>query len=340
MKYNLKNEPITVEVVRGTMVESRHRVHAVIVNAIGDVIHHWGDPDMAFYPRSAIKPLQALPLLVTGAAEAFNLTDEEVAFAASSHSSAPAHLMALEAWFDRVGLSADNLECGAHLPYDEEAAHAMLRQGETPHRGHNNCSGKHAGFLTTACHLGEDLRGYIQADHPVQQRMYQILSEMGEADLTSTARGIDGCGIPIYGMPLKAMALGMAKLADPSGLKGVTATAAKRVTASMAKHPYMVAGRARFDTVAMQSGKGLFSTKGGAEAAQAAILPSLGLGIALKCEDGAKRAADTAIANILDFLGLLDDRMKADLADFLEMPIVNVGGSHVGTVRMAEGWSF
>ena len=340
--------PAVIEVTRGTLIESRHHVHAVVVDASGAVVHAWGDVDLEIFPRSAIKPLQTLALIETGAADHWRLTDERIALACASHSGSAGHIMAVEAWLDDLDMGEDDLECGAHMPTDEPAAHRLIKQGAAPTRLHNNCSGKHAGFLATALHMGEDTHGYTGADHPVQQRLYQALMEMGGADLTGTGRGVDGCGIPVYGMPLAALARAMAKMADPAtaGLGAVRTAAAQRIVASMAKHNFMVSGRGRLDHAAMTAGIGVakrtgapvFATKTGAEAVHAAILPGRGLGVAVKAEDGAKRASDTMMAHLLNFLGAFDDGARADLAPFLETTVVNAEGAPVGAVRPAPGW--
>ena len=345
-KSILSSDPIILEVHRGTMVESRHRCHAVICNAVGDVVHAWGDTTLSIFPRSAIKPMQALALIETGAAQHFHLNDERIALAAASHAASQAHVMAVEAWLQDLGLGEAHLECGAHMPYDDRAAHGMIKRGEAPCRLHNNCSGKHTGFLATALYMGEDTRGYLAIDHPVQRRLYQALSELADADLGETARGVDGCGIPVYGMALKGLALAAARMADPSGLGTVRQLAAARIVTAMAKHNFMVSGRGRFDTVAMtagagvaqRTGAGLFATKAGAEAVHTAILPDLGLGVAIKIEDGAKRASDAMMAHLLKFLGVLDDAAVDQLTGYLAMPITNAAGDRVGTVRPQEGW--
>jgi L-asparaginase II len=343
----ISDAPVTVEVTRGTLVESRHRVHAVVCDGSGAVVHAWGAPEMEIYPRSAIKPLQTLALIETGAADRWRLTDERIALACASHSASEAHNMAVEAWLDDLGLSEGDLECGAQMPADELAARALIRRGAQPTRIHNNCSGKHAGFLATALHMGEDTHGYIGHDHPVQQRLYAVLSEMGGADLSETARGVDGCGIPVYGMPLAALARAMARMADPAAsLTGVRAQAAERIVQSMAKHNFMVSGRGRLDHAAMSAGIGVakrtgakvFATKTGAEAVHAAILPEQGLGVAVKAEDGTKRASDTLMAHLLNFLGALDGGGRSDMAPFLETTILNAAGEPVGAVRPEAGW--
>ena len=413
-------QPLTVEVTRGDMVESRHRAAAVVMDGAGKTPHSWGDVGRLVYPRSAIKPLQTLALIETGAVEHFRLSDAEIALASASHNGTPAHTGAVDGWLARVGLSERDLECGAHPPMDEEAARDLVRAGRAPGPLHNNCSGKHAGFLTTARHMGEPTAGYVKAGHPVQERLKEILGQMGGADLAraptgidgcgipvygmalaglarallragktpgpvcnncsgkhagflTTARhfkeptkgysgighpvqtrlrkilvemggadlraaptGIDGCGIPVYGMPLSAMARALARMADPAGLGEKRRAAARRIVAAMTAHPDLVAGPGRFDTLAMQAAPGAFAVKGGAEGVYAAILPSLGLGVALKIDDGAKRAAEVAMAAILNSLGVLSDKQALEL---LEAPVLNAAGSKVGVVRMEAGWN-
>ncbi len=328
------NNPLTIEVTRGDMVESRHTGACVVVDADGGIVHAWGDQDRIVYPRSSIKPLQTLALIETGTAEAYRITDAELALASASHGATSEHVDGVGAWLKRIGLGPDDLECGGHDPTDLGAAKALVLAGEQPGRIHNNCSGKHTGFLATALHLGEPTKGYMDPGHPVQDRMFDLLSEMGGADLSHAPRGVDGCGIPVLGMPLIAMALAMARMADPKDLSPDRAAAAKRVFQAMTAHPRLVAGPGRFDTLAMEEGMkscgGAFVVKTGAEGMYAGVLPGLGLGIALKIDDGAKRASETAMAAVLDLLGVLE--LKA------ETPVLNAAGDSVGVVRMGDGW--
>ena len=330
------NKPLTIEVTRGAMVESRHRGAAIVADARGRTRRAWGDAERLIYPRSAIKPLQALALVESGAADEFAVSESELALAAASHGATPRHTEAVLGWLKRLGLSEQDLECGGHPPIDEETAQALLRAGKTPGPVCNNCSGKHAGFLTTARHFKEPTKGYSGIGHPVQTRLRKILVEMGGADLRAAPTGIDGCGIPVYGMPLSAMARALARMADPAGLGEKRRAAARRIVAAMTAHPDLVAGPGRFDTLAMQAAPGAFAVKGGAEGVYAAILPSLGLGVALKIDDGAKRAAEVAMAAILNSLGVLSDKQALEL---LEAPVLNAAGSKVGVVRMEAGWN-
>jgi hypothetical protein len=224
-----KPNPILIEVLRGTMVESRHCGAAAIVDAEGRVVAAWGDIERPVYARSAIKPLQALPLIETGAADRFELGDEEIALACASHSGEPEHVQHVERWLARIGLTPDDLECGAHAPFNEEASVTLLRGGTAASALHNNCSGKHTGFLTTAVHLGVGTRGYIQPDHPVQRYWQEVLAQMSGVDLAPAPAGIDGCGIPVRGLSLRATAAAMAQLAAPVRLAPVRAAAAGRV---------------------------------------------------------------------------------------------------------------
>jgi len=331
--------PLIVEVTRGTLVESRHACLAVIADSSGNIIESWGETAREIYPRSAIKPLQAVPLITTGAADALNVSTAETALACASHLGEPMHRDAVAAWLARIGLGADDLECGVHAPRDTDAAAAVIRDGTALDRVFNNCSGKHSGFLSTALHLGEPTAGYTDADHPVQQRLNALLSNLGGTDLSATARGIDGCGIPVIGMPLAALARAMARLADPATLDGQQTGAAERIVAAMTTHPELVRGTHGFDTAVMRAGRGRFATKTGAEGVHIAIIPERKLGIALKVEDGASRASGMALCGLLDHLGLLDDQARAELKDLRQVPIPNAAGKIVGGLRMADGWA-
>ena len=330
--------PILVEVSRAETVESHHRGTAVVARADGTVVASWGGVAAPVFPRSAAKPLQALPLIETGAAERFGVSDQEIALACASHRGEPVHTRAVAAWLRRMGLSAEDLECGASPPRDEETAMAMMYAGQFPSPLHNNCSGKHTGFLATALHMGEKTAGYIQPGHPAQKRWRGVLQEMGGEALAEAAAGIDGCGIPVVTMPLAALARAMACLADPSGLPAARRRAARRVIAAMTAHPYLVRGRGSFDTLAIKAGAGALVVKTGAEGVHAAALPGPGLGVALKIDDGAKRAAETAMAALLVHLGVVDEKAKAALAPILARPVKSFAGTSVGCVRPAKGW--
>ncbi|HWU00477.1 MAG TPA: asparaginase [Terriglobales bacterium] len=333
--------PVLVEVVRGQMVESRHRATVAIVDAAGHVVGSWGDIEQPLYGRSAIKPLLALPLIESGAADAYGLSTAEISLATASHNGEKRHTETVTAWLHRVGLTVDDLECGPHYPYDEPTAQAMWAHGEPKTRAHNNCSGKHAGFLSTAKHLGEPTKGYIQYEHPVQQRLLGVLEQMSGCELGSVPRGIDGCGIPVIAIPLGNTALAMARLADPSDLPEKRAKAATRILDAMMADPFMVAGSGRFCTTVMQAtGTKAAAIKVGAEGVYAGALPELGLGVCIKVEDGTGRAAEVVMGRVLRHLKVIDEALEMKLHDVLTPPVKNWAGAQTGQIRPAADCPF
>jgi L-asparaginase II len=331
--------PVAVEVTRGGVVESRHRASAAVVDAGGKIMRQWGDIGQAVFARSAIKSLQALPLIESGAAEAYDLGDGEIALACASHGAESFHTEAVAAWLARIGLTEADLECGAHLPIHQPTLESLLRGGGFPDQTHNNCSGKHLGFLTTARHLGEPTEGYIGADHPVQRRVIETLAEMSGYDLSRAAKGADGCGIPTLAIPLTGIATAMARFADPSALSPDRSAAVKRIAAAITARPEMVAGTGRFCTSLIRESHGSILAKTGAEGVYAVALPALGLGVAVKVDDGASRAAQVAVAAVLRAIGAIDEELEQTLADFLIAPIHNRADLRTGEVRPADGWA-
>jgi len=327
--------PIEIDVWRGDLIESRHRVHGAVVDAHGGVIAAWGDYEAPIYGRSAIKPLLAILLVESGAAERFNLTDREVALACASHSGEPGHVEAVVAWLTRVGLSIDDLECGPQAPSYEPALRAMLEARVTPTRAHNNCSGKHSGFLTAAKHLGFPTKGYIQYEHPVQQRLIGILEQMSGFQLTGVPRGVDGCGIPTIAFPIAHHAFAMAQLADPHHLPEARAAACHRIAKAMMTEPWYVAGTGRFCNAVMDVTGAKAAIKGGAEGVHMGALPEHGIGICLKVADGAGRASEVAMGAVLRHLNVIDDATEAKLHAALEPEIKNWAGTITG--RIAPG---
>ncbi len=332
--------PTVVEVTRGNMVESRHRAAFAVSDPQGRIVLQGGDTENPVFARSAIKPLQALALVESGAAEAFGLGDAQVALACASHGGEPRHVEAVVAWLERIGCSVDDLECGAHLPYHEASAMTLLRGGGEPTKAHNNCSGKHSGFLSVARHLGHPTCGYIKYEHPVQQRVLGIVEAMTGLDLGAAPRGIDGCGIPVVGIPLKNMALAMARLANPGDQPEARQAACARVRRAMAAEPLMVAGSGRFCSIVMQVTGERVLIKTGAEGVYCGSLPGLGLGIALKVDDGAGRASEHLMGQILRDLGALNEDDCRKLKDSLEPHLRNRAGTEVGVIQKAADAPF
>jgi len=331
-----QNSKFTVEVTRGSMVESRHYGIGVVINHLGHIQQSWGDPDQLIYPRSSIKPIQTLALIETGAADQYQLTDAEIALASASHSGSQSHVIAVEKWLKRIGLSADDLECGAHPPFGDLENQVFYQTDIPLSKLHNNCSGKHAGFLTTALTMNEPIFGYSKPEHPVQQRLIKILQDMGDTDLSNNPRGIDGCGIPVIAMPIQSMALALARMANPEHLSPARNAACKHIIQAIGKYPENVAGIGRFDTTIMQITGGQNVVKGGAEAVYGAIIPALGVGVALKIEDGGRRASEVIMAAILDRLGLFDDLPEKTRKNLLNVPVTNAAGDHAGVIKMGN----
>jgi L-asparaginase II len=335
----MSETPVLVELWRGGLVESRHRGSAAVCDEAGRVVMAWGDAALPVYARSALKPLQALPLVASGAADAFGLRDAELALACGSHHGEPAHVERVASWLARIGCHESDLECGAHRPIDQAAAEALVRASEAPSALHNNCSGEHAGFLTTARHLGELTRGYIAAEHPAQRRVIAAVEAMSSLDLSHTPRGTDGCGIPVVAIALSGLARAMARMADPRDVPPGLAAASRRLMAAMAAEPLMVSGSTGFATALLRAAGAEVCAKPGAEGVYAAALPRLKLGLALKIEDGAGRASEVALGAILTRLGALEADAPAALAERFRPPVRNVAGAMVGEIRPAAAFA-
>lgn len=330
-------DPVLVEVTRGGRVESRHAGAFAVVDAEGGVVLSAGDIERPVFPRSAVKVIQALPLVESGAADRFGLDDEALALACASHGGEPRHATVAARMLAAAGQGVAQLECGAHWPSHAGAARALACTGAEPSALHNNCSGKHAGFVCLACGTDTAPAGYIQPGHAVQRQVKAALEEVTGFRLEEGSHGIDGCSIPTYAIPLRALALGFARIGTGHGLEPVRAAAAARLRAAVAAHPFMVAGSERFDTRVMEALGARAFVKVGAEGVFCAALPELGLGVALKCDDGASRAAEVVMAGLLRRLLPLGEAEEAVLAPLAAPVLRNWNGLEVGRMRLAEG---
>ncbi len=328
--------PVLVELTRGGELESWHRGAIAIADASGRLVWSAGEVDRPIFARSALKMLQALPLVETGAAETFGVSDRELALACASHSGEPFHVETVAAWLQRIDCDETCLACGAHMPGNEVASRALIREGRAPSRLHNNCSGKHTGFLTVARHLGVGSEGYEQPDHPVQRLALGAIAEMCGLDPAAMPIGIDGCTAPAAATPLRGLATAMARLADPSGLSPGRAEAARRLYAAVRANPLYVAGTGRACTALIEAAGGAATVKTGAEGAFVAVLGARGLGVALKIDDGAGRASETVIAAILGALGVVD-RDDPGMAALIDAKVIDTTGRIVGA-RRPSGW--
>jgi L-asparaginase II len=322
--------PVLVEVTRGARVESRHRGAVAVCDADGALVWAVGDVDAPVFPRSAVKALQALPLVESGIADRLGLAAPELALACASHSGETAHVAAAAAMLAKAGRDVGALECGAHWPTNAAAARALAQTGARPSALHNNCSGKHAGFICLSCGIGADPRGYVGADHIVQREVKAALEGLTGASLDADRCGTDGCSIPTYAVPLRALALGFARFGSGAGMASARAAAAARLRAAVAAHPFMVAGTGRFDTAVMSLLGARVFTKTGAEGVFCASFPDLGLGAALKCDDGAARAAEVIMACVIGGSLALPPREEQSLSTFMRPVLRNWNGIDTG----------
>jgi L-asparaginase II len=337
--------PTLVEVLRGEYVESRHVGAVAVLDADGGVLIEIGNIDRAVFPRSAVKVLQALPLIASGAADHLQLSDAELALACASHGGEVLHTSSVEAMLAKAGLTSDSLECGAHWPRNEDAVRALAARGDQPSPLHNNCSGKHAGFLCLACemagttlNLRQYAAGYVQPEHPVMREVTAALEAATGASLAHAPRGTDGCSIPAYAIPLRRLALAFARVGSGVGLAPDHARAAQRLRRAVANAPFMVAGSGRMDTRVMERlGERVFM-KVGAEGMYCAALPELGLGVAIKIDDGNNaRAAEVVMATVIEALLPLADDEASFLRGFSDCTLRNCNGIAVGALRASDG---
>jgi L-asparaginase II len=337
--------PILVEVLRGGHIESRHAGTVAVLDVDGGVLVAIGDIERAVFPRSAVKVLQALPLVASGAAEHLQLTDAELALACASHGGEALHASTAAAMLAKAGLTSDCLECGTHWPYNEIAARELAARGETPSALHNNCSGKHAGFLCLACEMagsGLNLRqyaaGYVQPEHPVMLEVTAALEASTGTSLAHAPHGTDGCSIPTFAVPLHRLALAFARVGTGVGLSPDHARAARRLRRAVANAPFMVAGSGRTDSRVMERlGERVFM-KVGAEGMYCAALPEQGLGVAIKIDDGNNaRAAEVAMAAVIEALLPMADDDATFLRGLSDCTLRNWRGTSVGALRASDG---
>ena len=328
--------PVLVEVIRGSLLESEHRGRVAVIDADGNAVLRLGDVARPVFPRSAVKPLQALPLVETGAADRFGFGADELAVASASHAGEPAHVALVEHMLARAGLDAAALVCGAHPPIHAPSAQALARSGREPSALHNNCSGKHAGFLCVACAMEANPAGYADPAHPVQRAVKAAIEGIAGVALEDRSRAMDGCSVPTWALPLEKLAHGFARFGTGRGLDPHRAEAAARIRAACAANPYLVAGTGRFCTRVMAHFGGRVLVKGGAEGVLCGALPEAGLGIAVKCDDGAARAAEVVMAALISRLLALDDADRGALAPLVQPGLRNWNGVEVGVLRPSD----
>ena len=332
-----------VEVWRGSIVESRHRGHLTAVDGSGRTIAALGSPEAVTYVRSSGKPFQAIPVVSSGAADRFGFTEQEIAIACGSHSGEPMHVETVRSMLRKIGLDESDLKCGVHEPFSAEVARELARNQQPPNVLQNNCSGKHAAMLALARHVGAQTGSYDEWTNPVQQAIAKTVSDFSDVPVDKIAIGIDGCGVPVFGIPVRAMALMYARLVSPpESFDAGTRQACERIVKAMVAFPEMVGGlKNRLDTELIKAGEGRLISKIGAEGVYTVgVLPCEewpdGLGLALKIEDGDDhRARPPAVIEALRQLNVLSENELVALASYAPTVITNRRGERVGEARAA-----
>ncbi|MGB2894865.1 MAG: asparaginase [Anaerolineales bacterium] len=334
-----------VDISRGGIVESSHRVVAAVANVHGEVMARWGNADFITFLRSSAKPFQGMPLVESGAAAHFGLSEQELAIVCASHAGTDKHIEVTNSILRKIGLSEADLQCGTHTPYDNSTSRKLIIAGKKPSPIHHNCSGKHAGMLAAARYLEAPIKTYLEPDHPVQQQILQTFSEMVSMAADDIIVGIDGCSAPNFAVPLQNTATAFARLMDPGQFSEKRADSCRAIVSAMTAYPEMVSDEGRFDTLLMQVTSAQLLSKGGAEGFQGIGIPpeSLGpgspaLGVALKVIDGdlGSRARSVATIAVLEALGVLSEEERQLLKHFDTRPILNQSGMRVGEIRSPQ----
>lgn len=323
------------EVTRGQLVESRHQGVVVVVSEDGQTVARAGNPELVTYIRSAAKPLQAVPVITSGAADYYKLTTEELTVITASHSGEAVHIRQVAGILEKLGLSAGELQCGTHLPLHKGSSQDLLVKGLSPNVFHCTCSGKHAGMLALACYRGWDRKGYFLEEHPVQQAMLAEIAAFSGLSPQEIILGIDGCGVPVFALSMERMAYCYARLAKPDSLTKERQEACRILAKAMTGNPVIVAGTGRPATQLMNACGDRFIAKDGAEGVFCIAIPEKGWGVAVKIMDGSTRALGPVVVSALDQLGLLDDQEKAQLDKLARPQIKNYRGEVIGEIRPA-----
>ena len=326
-------EPWQIEVTRGALVESVHRAHAAVVDTAGRVLHAAGDPERVTFLRSSAKPLQALAMVESGAAERFGFTDREIAVMCASHSGEPFHVAAVQSILRKIGLDEGALACGIHAPSHAPSAETLIRAGEAPRKIHNNCSGKHASMLTLSQHCGWYVDGYTEPGHPAQVRLRSVLAEMAGMAPDDVYVAVDGCNAPVFAIPLSRIARAFALLAQPTNVPPEREAALKRISSAMRAHPEMVDGTGGFTTNLMRVAGDNIVSKSGAEALFCAGALAQGWGIAAKIEDGTARAHPVLVPELLAELRVITADQRDRLRRLHAPEVYNTAGVAVGEMR-------
>ncbi|PLR73163.1 asparaginase [Bacillus sp. UMB0728] len=323
-----------IHVYRGSYLESVHEIHVAVVNAAGEVLYSYGDPGRLTFPRSSMKPFQAVAVVQTGAIDHFGYEDADLSLICASHSGEGFHRSRVMNILDRINLEEKALQCGTHIPHDIEGYNKLIRNGGELTPVFSNCSGKHSGMLTAAVHMHEDIHSYREFTHPHQQRILEVIEDVCGFPKQEIELSLDGCGVPVHRLPLKNAALGFARLAKPfSWRDGERSQFLERIRSAMTKHPEMVGGTDRFDTDLMREFNGRIVAKAGAEGIQCLGDAETGIGVAIKVADGNARAASVATMEILKQLGIGDEAIYERLDEYIKAPVLNARKDRIGHIE-------
>lgn len=328
--------PSVIEVSRGDLIESRHRVSIAVMRADGVLAGSSGDPDLVAFWRSCAKPFQAMPMIVEGAAGAYSFGTDALALTCASHNGEERHVALARQMLAASGSSEKDLVCGPHASLNEDVAKAMAARGEKPTRAHSNCSGKHAGMIALARHRGFGVGRYADPANPVQRLCLAEVARWTGLPEDKVPFATDGCGVPVFALPLRAMALAWARLGAAfagdrmAAFPRETQQAAGKLLGAMRSEPFLIAGTARLDTDLMRAAHGRVIAKVGAEGVYCAAIPEQRLGLAIKVEDGATRCLGPSLLGLLDVLmpGTVEG-----LEEYRRPAIRNTLGNEVGRVE-------
>jgi L-asparaginase II len=327
-----------IQVYRGDYVESAHDVHIAVVSAKGDLLACYGDPDRLTFARSSMKPFQAVPIVESGALEAYNLTDRELSLFCSSHSGEPFHRNTVAEVLGKIGLEENDLQCGTHIPRDIESYNQLMREGKELTPFYSNCSGKHAGMLAGAQQQNMDVASYRELSHPYQQQIMEVISNVSDFAREEIKISVDGCGVPVHRIPLNQLALAFGRLASPDEwINGAEKRkeALKHIRDAMVNYPEMVAGTKRFDTDLMNIFQGRLVAKGGAEGVHCFGDRDTGIGVAVKVDDGNARGTSVASMEVLRQLKIGDPSIWEQLDAYYQSPVLNAREEKIGVIKSA-----
>ena len=328
-------QPIKIRVTKGNFAESIHYAIACVSDSSGRIIQQWGNINKKIFPRSAIKPLQVISLIESGAYEYLKLAPVHLAIAAASHNGEPQHTKIVKKWMDKLGLSVKDLQCGIHPPLRKENADEILKKQRKLTPIYNNCSGKHLGMLSTTLYLEKSKKTYLAVNHPVQKMVIKIIEEMSNTKIKNVPKGIDGCGLPQYAIPLRCLSQAMAKFADPKNLSVKRQEAISKIKESIQANPYLIAGKERFDTDCLLATNGQIISKVGAEGVLMTAVLNRDIGIAIKILDGNNRAVPAALHKIFEHLKILRKHEKKQLKKWFIKPIYNHAKKYTGKIESA-----